>query len=89
MTRILLRRLFQERLSLGRAVKSYTKFQRLEMMRGLVKLNKLEEVAEPLLGDPPEVSSSRLPRDDPRDLDADDATLEEEGEEAWFRPGKF
>lgn len=49
-TRILVVRLFRERLSLSRAVKSYTKFQWSEMMRVLVKLNELEEVSEPPLG---------------------------------------
>ena len=50
-TRILLGRLFHERLSLGRAIKSFSKFQRREMMRGLVKLNELEDIAKPPLGD--------------------------------------
>lgn len=49
-TRILLSRLFRERLSLSSAVKSFAKFQRREMMRGLVKLNELEDVAEPPFG---------------------------------------
>ena len=57
-------------------------------MRGLVKLNELEEVAEPPLGGPLEVSTSRLLREDTLDLDADDIVLEEEGEEAWFSPGE-
>ena len=87
-TKILLGRLFRERLSLDRAVKSYAKFQRREMMRGLVKLNELEEVVEPPLGGHSEAFISRLPRDDPLDMDADDAVLEEEGEEAWFSPGE-
>lgn len=87
-TRILFGRLFQERLSLGRAVKSFTKFQRREIMRGLVKLNELEEVAEPPLGGLPKVSTSRLPRDDTQDLDADDITLDDDGEEARFSPGE-
>ena len=63
-TRILLGRLFRERLTLNRAVKSFTKFQRREIMRGLVKLNELKEVAEPPLCGLPDVSTSRLPRDD-------------------------
>ena len=49
-TRILLGRLFRERLSLGRAVKSFAKLLCREMMRGLVKLNELEDVTEPSLG---------------------------------------
>lgn len=87
-TKILLGRLFRERLSLNRAVKSYAKFQRREIMRGLVKLNELEEVVEPPLGGHLEATVLRLPRDNPRDLDANDAALEEEGEEARFIPGE-
>lgn len=49
-THILLGRLFRERLSLSRTVKSLAKFQHREMMRGLVKLNELEDVSELLLG---------------------------------------
>lgn len=87
-TRILLGRLFWERLSLDRAVKSFAKFQRRQMMRGLVKLNELKEVVEPPLRGHPDVSVSRLLRDDPQDLDMDDAVLEEEGEEVRFSPGE-
>ena len=57
-------------------------------MRGLVKLNKLEEVAEPPLGGHPKASVLRMPRNDPLDMDADDVALEEEGEEARFNPGE-
>ena len=45
-------------------MKSYAKFQRREIMRGLVKLNELEEVAEPQLGGLPEASTSSLPKDE-------------------------
>lgn len=81
---ILLGRLFCERLSVGRVVKSFAKFQRREMMRGLVKLNELEDVAEPPLGDNHELSVSRLPRDEPMDMEVEDAALEEAKEDAWF-----
>lgn len=81
-TRILLGWLFRERLSLGRAVKSYAKFQRREMMRELVKLNELEEVAEPPLGGLLEASASSMPKDFVQDLDEDIVALDEEGEEA-------
>ena len=81
-TRILLGRLFRERLSLGRVVKSFAKFQRREMMRGLVKLNELEDVAEPSLGGNKETTVSRLPRDEPLDMEAEDAALEEVEDEA-------
>lgn len=87
-TRILLGRLFWECLSLGRAVKSYAKFQHREMMRGLVKLNELEEVAKPPLGGNQEHSVSRWPRDEAIDMEAEDATLEEIEEDARFSPGE-
>lgn len=58
------------------------------MMTGLVKLYELEEVAEPPLGGLPEVSTSRLPRDDTQDLDADDVMMDDDGEEARFSPGE-
>ena len=58
------------------------------MMRGLVKLNELEEVVEPLVGSLLKVSTSRLPRDDTQDLDADNVALDDDGEEARFSPNE-
>ena len=87
-TQILLGRLFPERLSLGRAVKSFAKFQHREMMRGRVKLNELEDIVEPPLSGNQETSISRLPRDEPLDMEAEDAALEEVEEDAWFSPGE-
>lgn len=57
-------------------------------MRGLVKLSKLEEVVEPPLGGLPESSTLNMPKDDTQDLDDDEATLEDEGEEAHFSPAE-
>ena len=57
-------------------------------MRGLVKLNELEDVAEPPLSNNQEIFVSRLPRDEPLDMEAKDATLEEVEEEARFSPGE-
>ena len=57
-------------------------------MKGLVKLDELEEVAEPPLGSLSEASSSCMPRDDTQDLDDDQATLEEEGEVERFSLGE-
>lgn len=85
-TRILLGRLFHECLILGRAVKSFSKFQHREMMCGLVKLNELDEVAKPPLGGNQECLVSRLPRDEPMDMEAEDAVLEEAKEDARFSP---
>ena len=48
-THILLGRLFRERQVLGWVVKMYARFQRREFMRSLVKINDLEEQAEPPL----------------------------------------
>ena len=47
--RILLGRLFRECLVLGCAVKMYARFQRHEIMRCMVKINDLEELADPPL----------------------------------------
>ena len=55
-------------------------------MRGLVKLNELEDVVEPPLGRNQETSVSRLPRDDTLDMEADDAALGEAKEGARFSP---
>ena len=87
-TRILLGRLFRERLSLGREVKSHAKIQCREMMHKLVKLNKLKEVAEPLLGGNHESPVTRRPKDEAMDMEAEDAALEEAEEDAWFNPGE-
>lgn len=87
-TRIFLGRLFRERLTLGREVKSFAKFQRHEIMRGLVKLNELEEVAEPPLGNMPEASTLGLPKDEMQDLEEEDTTLEDDGEEARYSLGE-
>lgn len=47
--RILLGRMIQERMTIGRAIKSLAKFQHREIMRRLVKLGDLEDIAEPPL----------------------------------------
>ena len=46
---ILLGRMIRERTTIGRAIKSLAKFQRHEIMCGLVKLGDLEDMAEPTL----------------------------------------
>ena len=55
---ILLGRLFHERTALGRAIKQFAKFQRREILRGMVKLNDLEDLVKPPLDGGPEASSS-------------------------------
>ena len=47
--RILLGRLIRERTFIGQAIKLFVKFQHREIMRGMVKLNDLEDMAEPPL----------------------------------------
>ena len=54
---ILLGRILRERTTLGRATKQYAKFQQLEIMRCMVKLNDLEDMAEPPLYGVPEASA--------------------------------
>lgn len=49
-SRILLDRLFRERLALGWTVKAFAKHYRKEVMRSLVKIQDLEDLAEPPLG---------------------------------------
>ena len=51
-------------------------------MRGLVKLNELEDIAEPPLGSNQDLSVSRMPRDEPMDMEAEDAALAEAEEDA-------
>ena len=57
-------------------------------MRGLVKLNELEDVTKPPLNGNQELSVSRLPRDEPMDMEAEDAALEEAEDDAWFSLGE-
>lgn len=87
-TRILLGRLFRERLTLGRAIKSFMKFQRHEIMRGLVKLNELEEVVKPLLGGMIESSTSRPPKEEMLDLEEEDTAPEDDSEATRSSPGE-
>lgn len=69
LTQILLGRLLRERLVLGRAIKMFTKFQRREIMCCMVKLNDLEELAEPPLGGTPGASPSTPPQEEAMDLE--------------------
>ena len=68
-TRILLGHLFRERQALGRAVKVYARFQCKEFMRSLVKINVLEEQAEPPLSSEVRASSSTTYRGDEMDIE--------------------
>ena len=46
---ILLGRLLREQTTVGRAIKLFAKFQWCEIMHGMIKLNDLEDMAEPPL----------------------------------------
>ena len=45
--KILLGRMIRERTEIGKAIKALAKFQRREVMRGLVKLGDLKDLADP------------------------------------------
>ena len=55
-------------------------------MRCMVKLNDLEELAEPLLGGTPDASTSAPPKDVAMDLDEDDRLQEEANAATQFSP---
>ena len=57
-------------------------------MWGLVKLNVLEEVVEPPLGGPSEVTTTGSPKDEMLDLEVDDAVSEDDNEATRFIPSK-
>lgn len=63
---ILLGRMIKERTEIGKAIKALEKFQRREVMCGLVKLGDLEDLA-----DPPSLGSYATPPSPQRFLDVD------------------
>lgn len=87
-TRIMLGRLFKERLDLGRAIKAFAKFQHREIMRSLVKVNDLEELVEPPLGGVPEASTSGPSREELRDMEMEDAMRDAANEDPNYSPGE-
>lgn len=68
-TRILLGRLFIQRKALGQVVKLYSRFQRREIMRCMVKINDLEEEAEPPLSGMMDSSTSSTSKGDAMDVE--------------------
>jgi hypothetical protein len=86
--RILLGRLFKERLVLEQAVKMYARFQRLEIMRCMVKINDLEELAEPPLSGTLGASTSSTPKDNAMDVEESVGLQEEAKLATQFSPGK-
>ena len=70
--RILLGRLFRERLALGRAVEVFGKYQWREAMRCMVKLQDLVDLEEPPLGGTLGAPNSDHSKDEVMDLDGAD-----------------
>ena len=68
--RILLGRLLREWTTLGREIKQFAKFQRIEIMHGMVKLNDLEDMVEPPLNGGIETSSVNLKQQEGNGLEA-------------------
>ena len=57
-------------------------------MQGLVKVNDLEELAEPPLGRTPEASTSGRPKEEMLDLEVEDAMREDANADTWFSLGE-
>ena len=68
-SRILLGHLFRERVALGRTVKVFAKHYRKEVMRGLVKIQDLVDLAEPPLGSLSAIMSTRQRCSEDMELD--------------------
>ena len=85
---ILLGRLFREHLVLGHDVKMYARFQCHEIMRCMVKINDLEELAEPPLSGTLGTSTSSPPKDKAMDMEEIIGLQEEAKMAAQFNPGK-
>ena len=84
--RILLGRLLYERTTLGHTIKQYTKFQHREIMRCMVKLNNLEDLAKPPLDGVLKASSSALRKHEGMEMDADAGRQEGALSNAQFSP---
>lgn len=87
-TRILLGRLFKERLVLRWVVKIYARFQHREIMRCIVKINDLEELVEPPLSGMMGASTLGTPKDDAMDVEESVELQEEAKLVAQFSLGK-
>ena len=69
MTHILLGWLFKEHLVIDREIKLYARFQRREIMRCMLKINDLEELAKPPLSGTSGASTSSLPKEEAMDME--------------------
>ena len=65
----------------------YARFQRLEIMRCMVKINDLEEQVEPPLSGTLGASTSGTPKDDAMDVEESVGLQEEAKLAAQFSPG--
>ena len=72
---------------LGRAVNLYARFQHREIMRCMVKINDLEEQAEPPLSGTLGASTSGTPKDDVMDVEESVGLKEEARLAAHFSTG--
>ena len=66
----------------------FANFQWWEIMRCMVKLNDLEELAEPPLGGTPDASTLKLPKEAAMDLDEAGGLQAEANVVAYFSPGE-
>ena len=69
----MLGQLFRERLALEQAIKIFAKFQHYKIMRSLVNVKDLEELAEPSLGRASEASTSGPSKEELHDMEMEDA----------------
>jgi hypothetical protein len=85
---ILLGRLFRERLVLRQVVKMYAQFQLQNIMQFMVKINNLEELAEPPLSGMLGTSTSGTPKDNAMDMEESVGLQEEANLVAQFILGE-
>ena len=86
--RILLGHLSRERTALGKAVEVFAKLQWRDIMRSMVKLHDLVDLAEPPWRGMAEASSSGLPRDESMELDEAMGNRDKEAAEASANLGE-
>ena len=85
-TRIMLGHLSRERTALGKVVEVFAKLQRRDIMRSMVKLHDLVDLAKPPWRGMAEASSSGKPRDESMELEEAMGNRDEEDAEASASP---
>ena len=88
LTRILLGRRSWEQTTLGKAVEVFAKLQRRDIMRSMVKLHDLVDLAEPPWKSMADIHSARRPREEAMDLDEALECQDEEAVEPLTSPGE-